>query len=286
MFGRIAELPFPQDTFVSQLMSESSDTPASQPVVFRPRRRLLERGLRVIVLLAGLYVIVAYVAVPAAWQHVEHRHPALEDAPTITHTKIGIPGDPLNIALIGTEAQITKAMLAADWNPADPLTLKSSLRIAGDTVLHRPYNDAPVSNLYVWNRKEDLAFEQPIGNDPRRRNHVRFWKSDKLDDQGQPLWLGAATLDTKVGFSHTTGEITHHISPDVDTERDKLVGDLQKAGVIASADYVDNFQPKLEGHNGGGDPYHTDGKLAVGTLVSSSPPDSAAAQHSAAEQSK
>ncbi|HTQ40891.1 MAG TPA: LssY C-terminal domain-containing protein [Pirellulales bacterium] len=259
-------------------MSEPIDSPPQQPVQFRSNRRRLERGLRAIVLLAGLYVIVAYVAVPTAWQHVERKHPALDQAPTITHTKIGIPGDPLNIALVGTEEQVTKAMLAADWNPADPLTLKSSLRIAGDTVLHRPYNDAPVSNLYVWNRKEDLAFELPIGNDPRRRNHVRFWKSDKLDDQGRPLWLGAATLDTKVGFSHTTGEITHHISPDVDTERDKLLDDLQKAGAIASVDYVDNFQPKLDGHNGGGDPYHTDGRLAVGTLAGSMPSNSATAQ--------
>ena len=33
---------------------------------------------------------------------------------------------------------------------------------------------------------------------------------------------GGATFDERVGLSHTTGQITHHIAPDVDTERDHL----------------------------------------------------------------
>src|SRR6185369_11715834 len=104
-------------------------------------------------------------------------------------------------------------MLAAGWHAADPLGLRSDLEIAADTVLARPYEDAPVSNLYLFGRKEDLAFEQPAGDDPRRRHHVRFWKSSKVDDQGRPAWVGSATYDQRVGLSHTTGQITHHIAP-------------------------------------------------------------------------
>jgi hypothetical protein len=91
-------------------------------------------------------------------------------------------------------------------------------------------------------------------------------RSKQLDDQGRPLWIGAATLDTKVGFSHTTGEITHHIGPDVDAERDKIIADLQKAGAITSTDWIDGFQSHLEGKNGGGDRYQTDGCLEIGVL--------------------
>ena len=68
-------------------------------------------------------------------------------------------------------------MLAAKWNPADPLTLESSIEIAAATVMRKPYADAPVSSLYLFGRKQDLAFEKPVGNDPRRRNHVRFWQA-------------------------------------------------------------------------------------------------------------
>jgi hypothetical protein len=187
--------------------------------------------------------------------------------PRITVTGNGIKGDPLNIALVGTEEEIDAAMLAAGWLPADPLTLRSSLRIAAGTVLRRSYETAPVSNLFVWGHKQDLAFQQSVGNDPRRRHHVRFWKSEKVDENGRPLWAGAATFDTSVGFSRTTGQITHHIDADVDTERDKLLGDLQHAGVIAQVDWLDGFHEKLEGRNGGGDPWHTDGRMPVAYLV-------------------
>lgn len=213
------------------------------------------------------YFALAYLLMPFLWRRVEHRpHPALTTLPETTSTKDRIPGDPLNLALIGTEEALTRSLLAAGWFPADALSLKSSLRIAGDTVLRRPYTDAPVSSLYVWGRKQDLAYEQPVGDDPRKRHHVRFWKSTQQDDQGRPLWVGAATFDRRVGFSHTTGQITHHISPDVDLERDKLLKDLRHAGRVAEVRWIMPFHHRLFGKNGGGDPWQTDGRLAVITV--------------------
>src|SRR5208282_5387170 len=105
-----------------------------------------------------------------------------------------------NSALIGTEEEVDAAMLSAGWLPADPITLKSSLRIAAGTVLRRSYDDAPVSNLFLFGHKQDLAFEQSVGTDPRRRHHVRFWRAEQVDELSRPLWFGAATFDTKVGF--------------------------------------------------------------------------------------
>ena len=135
-----------------------------------------------------------------------------------------------------------------------------------DVVFDRKYADAPVSNLYLFGRKEDLAFEQAVGSDPTRRHHVRFWRSQEVDKNGEPLWFGAATLDQSVGLSHTTGQITHHISPDVDAERDKVIDDIKRAGDLASVYWIDGFHKELEGKNGGGDPWRTDGRLAVGVL--------------------
>lgn len=213
------------------------------------------------------YLLLSYLAIPAAWRLVEGRHPALDRVPQIARTGSNIPGDPLNIGLIGAEESVVRGMLAAGWFPADRLTLASSLRIASDSVLRRPYDDAPVSSLYVWGRKQDLAFEQPVGNDPRRRHHVRFWRSSELDRHGSPLWIGAATFDVKVGFSHTTGQITHHIGPDVDAERDKILADLTHAARVQVVDWQPRFHASLSGRNGGGDHWRTDGKLAVAVLV-------------------
>jgi hypothetical protein len=218
-----------------------------------------------------LWLLVAYLLVPMAWKMYASRHQAITSGPRITVTSAGIHGDPLNLSFIGEENDLVSAMLAAGWSPADPITLKSSLRIAESTIFHRPYVDAPVSTLKLFGRKEDLAFEKPVGNDARQRHHVRFWRGPENSDSGKPYWLGAVTFDRSVGFSHTTGQITHHISPDVDSERDGLIADLQGAGKVLTIDWEDNFQDPPQGRNGGGDPWRTDGRLPVITLNAAAP---------------
>jgi hypothetical protein len=248
-------------------MSTQETAPGSPRPQPHPHRwRLLGRSVRFTALGLVVWASIAYLLLPLVWRHFDKRHPALENAPRITHTGDGIPGDPLNISLVGTERDLDAAMLAAKWYPADPITLKSSLRIAIGSAFHRPYDTAPVSNLYSFGRKQDLAFEQPIGSDPRRRHHVRFWQCEQLDEDGRPLWIGAATLDTHVGLSHTEGQITHHISSNVDAERDKIIADLTAADFLVRIYWVDDFQQPPEGRNGGGDPWRTDGRMAVGVI--------------------
>jgi hypothetical protein len=246
-------------------MPHEQDNPASEAP--RPSPRRYRRLLRYALILLIIWLMAAYFVLPIVWRIATRHHPAVADMPRITRTANGIPGDPLNIALVGSEEEVDAAMLAAGWLPADPITLRSSLRIAAGTVLRRSYDTAPVSNLFVWGRKQDLAFQQAVGNDPRQRHHVRFWKSEKVDKYGRPLWAGAATFDTSVGFSHTTLQITHHIGPDVDADRDKILDDLNRAGVVAQVDWLNGFHEKLEGRNGGGDPWHTDGRVPVILLV-------------------
>jgi hypothetical protein len=239
----------------------------SNPMIgFSTARRHWKQAAICIAAVLVLYLLVAYIVLPLAWLRYTRRHPALEDAPRITHTGDGIPGDPLNIALVGSEVEVKKVMLAAGWFPADALTLKSCLEIATASVLKRSYDDAPVSNLYLFGRKQDLAFEKPVGDNPRKRHHVRFWKWDKTAPDGSPVWFGAVTYDERVGLSHTTGQVTHHVAPDIDAERDHLIRDLEQTGDLAEVYYVDDFHQQREGRNGGGDPWHTDGRLAVAVI--------------------
>jgi hypothetical protein len=229
---------------------------------------MARRGLFAISSLLVLYLFVAYLLMPAAWRiGTRHQlHPGLDMAPTITHTGSGIPADPINIAIVANEDDLVYTMQDAGWSPPDPITVKSSLRIAGNSILHRPYVDAPVSNLYVWGRKQDLAFEKPVGHDPRRRHHVRFWQSESLDAEGRPIWIGAATFDSRAGVSHTTGQFTHHIAPDVDKERAVLLLDIERTGWLRQFTWVENFQLPKHGRNGGGDVYYTDGRLALAVI--------------------
>ena len=193
-------------------------------------------------------------------------HPALSRSPRHTTTSRGHQGDAVNVAFIGTEPQLHQALAAAGWYAADPVTLKTSLRIAADVVLDKPYAHAPVSDLYLWGRRQDAAFEQPVGGSPKQRHHVRFWQSAERDQAGRPLWLGAATFDERVEISRTTGGVTHKISPEIDRERNKLVQDAIRANALDGYYWVDQFHLQAEGRNGGGDPNRTDRRLAVGVI--------------------
>ncbi len=227
------------------------------------------RGVRVVVwillILLTVYVVLGYIVLPFFWRHYEH-HPAMADAPKFTVTGEGIPGDPLNVGLVGSKEEVIRGLLKAGWSPADPITFRSSVRIVESVLLHRSYEDAPVSNLYLWGRKQDLAFEQLVGGSAKERHHVRFWESKELGSDGRPLWIGAATFDRKVGLSHRTGQITHHIAPDIDAERDKVIGDLQNVRQIVRVYQVTGIGPTISARNGGGDRYYTDGEVTIGVL--------------------
>ena len=228
-------------------------------------------GIRASGLVAVVFLFASLAAVnaePPAQPPAERidGHPALARSPRHTTTAQGRQGDAINVAFIGTEEELHRMFAAAGWYAADPITLETSIRIAADVVVHKPYAHAPVSDLYVWDRKQDAAFEQPVGDSPKQRHHVRFWCSREVDRQGEPLWLGAATYDERVELSRTTGGITHKIGPEIDRERNKLVNDAARAGVLDGYYWVDPFHRIREGRNGGGDPYVTDGRLAVGVI--------------------
>ncbi|MBX7243880.1 MAG: LssY C-terminal domain-containing protein, partial [Candidatus Sumerlaeaceae bacterium] len=215
-----------------------SEAPSAKP---EPRHQRLKSGATALLCVLLVYGAVTYLVIPFVYSRYAKHHPSLEDIPGITHTGDGHPGDPLNVALVGSEKSIKTIMVAAKWYPADPLTLRSCLEIATATVLKHPYEEAPVSNLFYDGRKEDLAFEQPVGEDPRKRHHVRFWRTQKLDDDGRPFWVGSATYDIHVGFSHATGQITHHIDGAVDVERDHMFDTLKQTGDLVETYKITGF---------------------------------------------
>ena len=213
------------------------------------------------------YAAAAYVLAPFLWRHYE-RQPGLAEFEAMTRTALGIPGDAINVGLEGAEEDVLCAMNAAGWTPADPVTLNSAWRIVRSVVFRRPYRSAPVSPLFYRGRMQDLAFEKPSGKSPTTRHHVRYWKALDAGDNGTAVWLGAATFDDAVGVDHRTGQVTHHIAPDIDAERDLLSTDLTRAKKVETTYWVGGVGPTLYARNGGGDRYFTDGEIAFSKLVS------------------
>jgi hypothetical protein len=226
----------------------------------------LRRGLLAAAGVLSSYGLLAYLVLPWAWTHYEHQQ-GLSGLPMVTRTAQGIPGDPLNAGLVGSHEDLARAMHAAGWVPADPITLRTSLAIIGSVLLDRPYRHAPVSPLFHQGRREDLAFEKEVGSSANRRHHVRFWKTLDSGSEGRPVWLGSVTFDRGSGVSHYTGQITHHIAANLDVERNRLIDDLTAAGMVTTLYQISGIGATLNGRNGGGDPYYTDGEIWMAVLV-------------------
>lgn len=181
--------------------------------------------------------------------------------PTVTLTHAGGEGDPINTLFVGEKDQITHSFQQAGWLIPDPITPQTSAKIAAESLAHRSYPTAPVSNLYVFGRVQDLAFEKPT-NDVQNRGHIRIWKTGMLLD-GQPVWVGAATYDQGIELSRTTHFPTHHIAPTVDVERNAVGADLETTGLVRAEGYGALTAPLFFAHNGGGDYYESDGEVLV-----------------------
>lgn len=181
-----------------------------------------------------------------------------------SRTSDGLLGDPINLAFIGTKDELEQLFKESGWTKAEPLSLHSSFNMIIASVFGKSYPKAPVSSLFLFKRKQDMAFEKEVKNNPRKRHHVRFWQTPEnwfLPGGRKADWLGAATYDKKVGFSFFTGQVTHKINSDIDQERDFVLDTFKQANQKYSIEVVEHFTTSYHGRNGGGDEIYTDGAL-------------------------
>lgn len=204
--------------------------------------------------ITGTYIAAAYFVLPQIVRIVM----AIiyqERIPTHVHTSDGLPADPINIMLIGTTADLQYAFARAGWYQAEPLTIKSALKMAIAFTLNQPYVNAPFRSFYLFGRKQDLGFEQAIGNSPRARHHIRLWKKE------HNTWVGAAVKDLGFGLTRFTYQITHRVDHYIDQEREYVLEALRATGLIEKEEYSTPGQ-KIVGK------YKTDGKISMVTLQS------------------
>src|SRR5216683_4628099 len=145
--------------------------------------------IRVVSMLGILVVLVTALIALLRFYPYTYNFPAY---PKITHTQSGAEGDPINLLFVGSRDQIMHSFQQAGWLIPDPITSQTSSKIAVDSLAHRSYPTAPVSNLYVFGRVQDLAFEKPT-NDVQNRGHIRIWKTGTLIG-GQLVWVGQAPM--------------------------------------------------------------------------------------------
>ncbi|GIX15282.1 MAG: hypothetical protein KatS3mg118_3241 [Paracoccaceae bacterium] len=228
---------------------------------------------------AGGLGLAALLALFAGWQvatydkarNVEVARPADETvtdisglfasgkAPDTTESIIGTPLGPVNIIVLARdEAALAAAMAKAGWKAAERPTLGTLARAGWALVAGLEDDAAPVTPYFWRGRPNDLAFQKPAADKTaRKRHHVRFWRSNFVTPGGLRLFVGAASVDDGRDW-----QLLHHVAPDVDAERDLLLSDLDKAGVIATSEMLRLSKARL-GTSVAGDPWFTDGKAAL-----------------------
>ena len=184
----------------------------------------------------------------------------LVEAPNRATSKTKKPGDPLNLVVVGNADQILNAFKQAGWSPADKLGAKSAVGTVRAMANDAGYGQAPVSQLYLFGRAEDLAFEKML-NTFLKRHHLRLWRTQATTADGREIWLGASTHD--IGLDVHLGVVSHAIDPDLDVERGKVGADLMAGGLVAAERLVSRPNPLSEGRTATGGTWKTDGQLLL-----------------------
>jgi len=182
----------------------------------------------------------------------------LADAPKRAESKDNRPGDPINLVFVGTAPEIQQAFRQAGWDEPKKKNQQSIFKTTIAVINDEGYNAAPVSDLFVFGRKEDLAFEKTL-NTFNKRHHLRLWKTQVTAPDGRPIWLAAATHD--VGIDVHPGVVSHATDPDLDDERAQVQWDLFAGGTVQAGELIAPPNPLSTGQTATGGAWHTDGKL-------------------------
>jgi hypothetical protein len=206
--------------------------------------------------------------------------------PSYTITGDGLPGDPVNVALIGTLQQLRSAFACLGWSEADQLGLATSWGMIRAFVFNSPYATAPFSILYLWGRGQDIGFQKAIDNSPRKRHHIRFWalslaraqdtwgaagfwlNTVRPPDNELVLWVGAGTRDTGLSLTRLTFQVTHATDSDTNAERDYIIAELRRNRSIEAVKVYQSGQDMLADRV---NHYVTGGEIALASLLVNGP---------------
>ena len=172
-------------------------------------------------------------------------------------------GDPMNLVVIGTGAALLEGITRAGWDETEVITTGTGWRTFKSFLFSSEYRYSPVSNLYNFDRPQDVAF-QKARETIHERNHMRLWRAP-FTYQTKPVWVGQVSRDIGVKF-HWKTITTHAIDGDVDDARENVIGDLIQSGRLSGFTFVPGVgETGAEDlpENLTGDAYHTDGLRAV-----------------------
>ncbi len=171
--------------------------------------------------------------------------------------------EPLGLVIVARDEQLRAAIDQAGWTVADMLTPGRLVHTYWAGITGGSDATAPVTPTFLDTRLEDLAIQQQsLGRGVKARHHARLWRLPIVTPGGCQVWGVTASLDDRVEWTLRTLLPNHHIAPAIDTERDYLAAGLAATQQLDDVGRYDFVGPTL-GTNAAGDPFFTDGKVAL-----------------------
>jgi hypothetical protein len=187
----------------------------------------------------------------------------IDELPRRVNDQFNNQGDMVNFVLVGSQQQVQSALEAASWRVADTDNKEAVLKAALETYEKKDYLQMPMSQLYLFGRKQDFGYELAQAYSVvASRHHFRIWKAPTTWN-GQTIWAGAGTHDIGFEKDQRNGNVTHKIDPAVDGERDNIGQTLQQSGKVKSMSYYLPPDPVQGAKNATGGGYHSDGRILV-----------------------
>jgi hypothetical protein len=191
---------------------------------------------------------------------------ALEALPCCATNEDGSKnGDPLNLVIVGGLDDAFPALVRRGWTPTEEKWSGAITKTVTSALSGERYINAPVSDLYLFGRAQDLAL-QKARDTIHQRNHLRLWLSP-MRYRGKPVWVGQISRDIGVRLTwHSPTFTTHKIDPDVDEARTALTEDMAYSQNLQKIGFVRGVGAAPQGttrQNLTTDPYYTDGYRAV-----------------------
>ena len=191
---------------------------------------------------------------------------ALEALPCcVTNEEGSRNGDPLNLVVVGGLDDAFPAFARRGWRGTEEKWSGSIMKVVNSALSGERYPYAPVSDLYLFGRAQDLALQKARDN-VHQRNHLRLWLSP-MQYHGKQVWVGQISRDIGSRMTvHTATLTTHKIDPDVDEARSALTQDMAYSVTLAKFGFVKGVGAAPQSaprENLTTDPYYTDGLRCV-----------------------
>lgn len=191
-----------------------------------------------------------------------------ENLPKISETMTSLPAEPINIIIVGDKNMLDYAFTQSGWYLLDGPSIKSYSQIITSLISKKAYPQTPGLPVFWDTQPSDFAYGKPANlNSISAREHIHFWETNFVTEDGQNIWVGTAHFDEEIQKKFGLIMPFHSTELRVDNEREKIKSELENNHYIDFSEKV-NLTGLLYGtKKSSGNSFLTDGQAYIIYLI-------------------